>query len=214
MTLLVRACDAQKAVLSRILSKYLKINLEVAKIEERGALRLVYLETAPVFEIAYGIAEMKRDEEAVSGDSRSILCPSRNRRLFAICDGMGSGDEAANASRNAVNMIESFYRAGFDNAIILSLVNKLLKLGLDDSFCTLDIAVIDTRTGGLDVIKLGSASSFIVRRDNVEMLSCTLPPAGILDSVQPLTSRYQLFDGDMLIKIGRASCRERVCMFV
>jgi len=202
VTLLVRACDAQKAVLTRILSKYLKINLEVAKIEERGALRLVYLETAPVYEIAYGIAEMKRDEETVSGDSRSILCPSRNRRLFAICDGMGSGDEAANASRNAVNMIESFYRAGFDNAIILSLVNKLLKLGLDDSFCTLDIAVIDTRTGGLDVIKLGSASSFIVRRDNVEMLSCTLPPAGILDSVQPLTSRYQLFDGDMLVMMS------------
>lgn len=201
-TLLVRAWDAQKTIIPRLISRHLKTKLEVSRIEDRGEQKLVFLESAPIFEIAYGIAECKRDGEGVSGDSRSILCPSRSRRLFAICDGMGSGEEASKASRDAVNMIEGFYRAGFDNSIILSLVNKLLKLSLDDSFTTLDIAVVDTCTGGLDVIKLGSASSFIVRRDNVEMLSCNLPPAGILDTVQPLTSRYQLFDGDILIMMS------------
>ncbi len=201
-TLLVRESDARKSVLPKLISKYLKTKLEVSKVEDRGAHKLVHLQTAPIFEIAYGVAECKREGEGVSGDSRSILCPSRSRRLFAICDGMGSGERASKASRDAVNMIEGFYRAGFDNAIILSLVNKLLKLSLDDSFTTLDIAVIDTCTGGLDVIKLGSAGSFIVRRDSVEMLSCSLPPAGILDSVQPLTSRYQLFDGDMLLMMS------------
>ena len=199
VTMLVRACDAKKAVLPRIVSRCLKTKMEVAGADDRGSLKLVYLECAPVFEVAYGIAEMKRDSEGISGDSRSILCPSRYRRLFAICDGMGSGEKAAKVSRDAVSMIESFYRAGFDNSIILSLVNKLLKLSVEECFSTLDISVIDTRTGGLDVIKLGSASSFIVRREGVEMLSCTLPPAGILDSIQPLTSRYQLFDGDMIL---------------
>lgn len=201
-TALVRAGDAQKAVLPRTVSRCLKTRLEVAGFDDRGALKLVYLESAPMFEIAYGIAEMKRSAQGVSGDSRSILCPSRYRRLFAICDGMGSGEQAAKVSRDAVGMIENFYRAGFDNGIILSLVNKLLKLSVEDQFSTLDISVIDTRTGGLDVIKLGAASSFIIRRENVEILSCTLPPAGILDSVQPLTSRYQLFDGDMLIMMS------------
>lgn len=115
---------------------------------------------------------------------------------------MGSGEKASKASRDAVNMIEGFYRAGFDDNIILSLVNKLLKISLDESFTTLDIAVIDTESGGLDVIKLGSASSFIVRKDNIEVLSCSLPPAGILDGVQPLTCKYQLFDGDMLVMMS------------
>jgi len=201
-TMFVRACDAQKAVLPRIMSRYLKTKLEVARIEDRGSHKLVYLDSAPIYEVAYGIAEENRDAESVSGDSRSILCPSRSRRLFAICDGMGSGEQAAKISRDAVNMIEGFYRAGFDNGIILSLVNKLLRLSMEESFSTLDIAVIDTSSGGLDVIKLGSASSFIVRRDNVEVLSCTLPPAGALEGVQPLTSRYQLFDGDMLIMMS------------
>ena len=199
---LVRAQDASKAVLARLMSRALKTKLEVSKVEDKGAQKLVYLDSAPIFEVAYGIAERRREGEETSGDSRSILCPSRSRRLFAICDGMGSGEAASKASRDAVNMIEGFYRAGFDDNIILSLVNKLLKLSLDDSFTTLDISVIDTRTGGLDVIKLGSASSFIVRKDNVEALSCTLPPAGILDAIQPLTCRYQLFDGDMLVMMS------------
>ncbi len=199
---LVRAQDASKAVLARLMSRALKTKLEVSRVEDKGAQKLVYLDSAPIFEVAYGIAERRREGEETSGDSRSILCPSRSRRLFAICDGMGSGEAASKASRDAVNMIEGFYRAGFDDNIILSLVNKLLKLSLDDSFTTLDISVIDTRTGGLDVIKLGSASSFIVRKDNVEALSCTLPPAGILDAIQPLTCRYQLFDGDMLVMMS------------
>lgn len=200
--MLVRDGDACKAVLAKLMSRILKTKLEVSRIEDRGGGKLVYLDSAPIFEVAYGVAECLRDGEGVSGDSKSILCPSRSRRLFAICDGMGSGEKASKASRDAVNMIEGFYRAGFDDNIILSLVNKLLKISLDESFTTLDIAVMDTESGGLDVIKLGSASSFIVRKDNIEVLSCSLPPAGILDGVQPLTCKYQLFDGDMLVMMS------------
>lgn len=202
VTALVREQDVGKAILPKLLSTCLRTGLEVSKVEEKGDKRLVYLENAPVFEIAYGVAEKKRDMEGVSGDSRSILCPSRSLRLFAICDGMGSGDDAAIASRSAIGMIESFYRAGFDSSIILGIVNKLLKLSLEDSFSSMDIAIVDTYSGALDVIKLGAASSFIVRREGVETLSCSLPPVGILDTIRPLTSRSQLYDGDMLVMMS------------
>ena len=99
-------------------------------------------------------------------------------------------------------MIEGFYRAGFEGAIVLSLINKLLRISLEDSFSSLDISVIDTISGSLDVIKLGASSSFIVRQGSIEQLSCTQPPVGILDGVQPLTSRYQLYDGDALVMMS------------
>lgn len=198
----VRPCDAEKAVLARIASSCLRTKLELAKLSERGENIIVHLESAPIYEVAYGIADKVRGENGVSGDSKSVLCPSRRRRLFAICDGMGSGERAAQASRDAVNMIENFYRAGIDNGIILSLVNKLLRLSMDDCFSSLDIAVVDTVSGGLDVIKLGAAGSFIVRKDNIEMLSSVAPPAGILDSIVPVTSRYQLYDGDMIVMMS------------
>lgn len=202
VTMLVRDCDAEKAVLPRIVAKCLKVKVEVDRVVDRGEQKLVYLVSAPVFEVAYGICQKACGENDVSGDSKSILCPSKNRRLFAICDGMGHGENASIASGNAVRMIESFYRSGIESNIILNLVNKLLSLGIDDSFSTLDIAVIDTQSGGLDVIKLGSASSFIVRKDNIEVLSCNCAPAGILDNVNSVSSRYQLYDGDMLVMMS------------
>ncbi len=201
ITALVRECDAQKSVLTKILSKCVKSKLELVSVQDRGDLKLVYLKSASIFEVAYGVATKSLENEAF-GDSNSVLCPSRTRRLFAICDGMGHGERAQNASTNAIKMIESFYRAGIESSIILNLVNKLLKLCMDDVFSTLDIAVIDTQSGGLDVIKLGSCASFIIRRDNIEVLSCNSAPCGILDEVQTLSSRYQLYEGDMLLMMS------------
>ena len=201
-TLLVRNSDAQKAVVAKIVSKHLGCKMEVSKIQDKGSQKAIYLECAPVYEVAFGTAQKRYGEESESGDTVSVLCPSRTRRLFAICDGMGHGSNASKTSKNAVRMIESFYRAGIDSGIILSLANKLLKIGAEDMFSSLDIAVLDMQSGGLDVVKLGSASSFIIRKENIEMLTCTCAPIGIVDDVESITSRYQLFDGDMLLMMS------------
>ncbi len=202
VTLLVRAQDADKLAVARVASRALRTKLVLTNIESRGELSSVTLESAPTYEVAYGVAEKSKNEGEECGDSKSVLCPSLKRRLFAICDGMGSGESAAKASHDAVEMIEGFYRAGFEGNIVLSLINKLLRISLEDSFSSLDISVIDTINGSLDVIKLGAASSFIVRQGSIEQLSCTQPPVGILDGVQPLTSRYQLYDGDVLVMMS------------
>ena len=202
VTMLVRACDAQKAVLARIASLFLHARLEIDKIADKGEQKTVYLKSAPTFETAYGVASRKFSGEDECGDSQSVLCPSRSRRLFAVCDGMGHGENASKASKNAVNMIENFYRAGIESNIILGLVNKLLRLCAEDVFSSLDIAVVDTSSGGLDVIKLGSASSFIIRKENIEVLSCTCAPMGILDKVESVTMKYQLYDGDMVLMMS------------
>lgn len=201
-TLLVRNSDAQKAVVAKIVSKHLGCKMEVSKIQDKGSQKAIYLDCAPVYEVAFGTAQKRYGEESESGDTVSVLCPSRTRRLFAICDGMGHGSNASKTSKNAVRMIESFYRAGIDSGIILSLANKLLKIGAEDMFSSLDIAVLDMQSGGLDVVKLGSASSFIIRKENIEMLTCTCAPIGIVDDVESITSRYQLFDGDMLLMMS------------
>lgn len=201
-TLLVRPCDTQKAVLARIVSNVLRCKMAISRIGERGELRVVCFECAPTFEVAYGIAQKRYDDECVCGDTVSVLCPSRTGRLFAICDGMGHGEGASEASQSAVKMIESFYRAGIDSSIVLNLVNKLLRLSVEDVFSSLDIAVLNVQTGALDVVKLGSASSFIIRKESIEMLSCTAAPIGIVDEICTITSRYQLFDGDMLLMMS------------
>ena len=49
------------------------------------------------------------------------------------------------------------------------------------------------------MIKLGASSSFIVRKNAIEVLKSTSPPMGVLDKINPTTARYQLYDGDMMV---------------
>lgn len=199
VVLTVRDIDADKAILPRVVSRCLKARFAVDGIEKKGDERTVHLVSAPVYEVAYGFAEKRREGEEVSGDVKAVLSPSLTKRIFALCDGMGSGEKACATANGAVEMIENFYRAGFDDGIILSLVNRLLRLGDDENFSALDIAIIDTADGGADIIKMGASSGFIIRKSSVEVVKSSNPPVGIIDKISPVTARYQLYDGDMLV---------------
>lgn len=199
VALTVREVDVGKTMLVSTVSKCLKNPYTIDKVTDRGEEKTVHLVTAPTFEVAYGISEKKRDGQLVSGDSKAVLSPSPNKKIFALADGMGSGPKASLASMRSLNMIENFYKAGFEDGLILSMVNQLLCLVGDEDFSALDIAVIDTADGGLDIIKLGATSGFILRKDAVEVVKSTAPPVGILDKINPVTARHQLYDGDMVI---------------
>lgn len=199
VALTVREVDVNKTMLVKTVSQCLKNPYAVDKVTDRGDEKTVHLVCAPTFDVAYGVAEKRRDGQMVSGDSKAVLSPSLNKKIFAIADGMGSGQRASLASVRSLNMIENFYRAGFEDGLILSMVNQLLCLVSDEDFSALDIAVIDTADGGLDVIKLGASSGFILRKDAVEVLKSNAPPVGIVDKINPTTSRLQLYDGDMVV---------------
>ena len=178
VSLSVRDEDADKLVLPRIVSAAVGTALETVSVTRSG------------------------EGCVVSGDSHSVLCPSRRRRLVALSDGMGSGEAAARASADAVAMVENFYRAGIDPAVVLTLVNKLLCLTAAGTFSSIDISVVDTVTGELDIIKMGAASTFVGRVGSLESVACEAPPAGILESARPLTLRRQLYDGDTVIMMS------------
>lgn len=199
VALTVRDVDVGKTMLVKTVSQCLKNPYAIDKVTDRGEEKTVHFVTAPTFDVAYGVAEKRRDGQLVSGDSKAVLSPSLNKKIFALADGMGSGQKASLVSMRSLNMIENFYRAGFEDGLILSLVNQLLCLVGDDDFSALDIAVIDTADGGLDVIKLGATSGFILRKDAVEVLKSNAPPVGIVDKINPTTARHQLYDGDMVI---------------
>ena len=199
VALTVRDIDATKKMLPKIVSNCLQNPYVIERMTDKGDEKTVHLVTAPTFQIIYGIADKKRDGEDVSGDSKAILSPSMTKRIFSLSDGMGSGERASNSSKKSLSMIENFYKAGFEDGLILSLVNQLLKLVNDEHFSALDIAVIDTVDGGVDVIKLGAPASFILRKNAIEVLKSTEPPVGIVDKLNPTTARYQLYDGDMMI---------------
>ena len=112
---------------------------------------------------------------------------------------MGNGDKAGQKSERAISLVENFYKAGFDNEIILSSVNKLLNLEKDDIFSTIDICVVDLTNGIADFVKMGSSSSFIRGKEDCKIIESGALPVGVLPDVSPLTKKVVLSDKQFVV---------------
>lgn len=200
-SIVVRDEDVNKLKLQQIVSKICgnKMTISETYPSTKAGMINVNLKTAPIYDCLFGLANQPKTGNNISGDCHSIERLDGDKFMFAICDGMGSGKEAGEKAETAINLVENFYKAGFENEIILSSVNKLLNLESDDIFSTIDICVIDLKNGIADFVKMGSASSFIRSQDECKILECQTLPIGVLQDVSPLTKKVVLKDKDFII---------------
>lgn len=162
--------------------------------------------TMPNYTIAYGCANCTKNKVVASGDTHSLIKIDDGKYMMAICDGMGSGQKARDTSTLAISLIENFYKAGFDNEMILSSVNKLLSLSCDENFSALDICVVDGRKNTLDFIKLGAPYGIIKNNTQVEVIDTSGLPIGVLDEMHPHITKRVIQDGDMIIELSDGVC--------
>ena len=160
------------------------------------------LKTAPRFDCMFGIAQKTKENSKVSGDTYSLIRLDGDRILFAISDGMGSGEKAENVSEISLSLVENFYKAGFDNEIILSTVNKLLNLHKDDIFSALDIGIVDLRNGIVDFVKMASPVTHILREDGIRKIDSSSLPIGIVSEFSPIVKKEVISSNDFIIMIS------------
>ena len=110
-----------------------------------------------------GVATAKRKDARVCGDVVSTCKLSGGRELFCLCDGMGSGELAREAAIMAVDLIESFFEAGYAQDEVLMTVNQLLTLRQSEVFAAADLLVVDTSHMQARFIKTCAGPSFLVR---------------------------------------------------
>ncbi len=137
----------------------------------------------------------------VSGDT--VIYFERGNKFFVIlCDGMGSGDEAMQQSRLTARLFEKFLKAGFDKETSLRMINSALALKADqESFSTVDILEIDTKTGDCEFLKIGSAQSFIKRKKEIGIISSKSLPVGILENIETQAVRCKAEIGDIIVMV-------------
>lgn len=200
-SLVVREEDVNKLKLVQVVSKICGGKMVVQDVypTEKAGLVSVNLKTSPMFDCVFGLACQPKSGSSISGDSHSIERLGGDRFMFAICDGMGSGEEAGEKSQTAVGLVENFYKAGFDNEIILSSVNKLLNLERDDIFSTIDICTIDLKNGIADFVKMGASSSYIRGQDECKIIECGSLPIGVLQEAKAVTKKVVLSEKDMIV---------------
>ena len=200
-TIIVKNEDAKKEKIDEIVSKICnsKMCLESETASGRSGWTALNFKTSPTYNIVFGTAATKKATSKVSGDSYSLIKIDNEKFMMALYDGMGSGKKAANSSNLAMDLVENFYRAGFDNEIILSSANKLLTLSGEEMFSALDLAIIDLRRGIADIIKLGAPVGIIKHINSSDMIEGSALPLGIIENATPNVKKIVLNNGDYII---------------
>ncbi|MBQ5849689.1 MAG: SpoIIE family protein phosphatase, partial [Lachnospiraceae bacterium] len=139
-------------------------------------------------------------KERVCGDSYKIGFISDSKYMLCISDGMGSGKAAKDESDSCVNLLYSFFKAGFEDSVIFATINKLLMLKSDtEIFTTADICVVDVIRSKACFTKIGAVPSVLIKRDTSYAIRGDSLPLGILDEINEKSFDIDIEDGDILI---------------
>ena len=194
--------DARKNRVREIVSRTMGSPMKV--IEEKksidGRVSVTYGREAK-YRVAYGERVLSASESGV-GDREAVVRLSENKVMLCLSDGMGHGREAEENSTCAINLIKSLYKAGFDHLTVLRSVQALLKTRQKEEFNAVDIAVIDTFTGEVDVIKQGAREGYVITPDGLEEIACGSLPLGIVEEVVPVTEVKKLTTRDFIVLLS------------
>ncbi|MBP3619547.1 MAG: SpoIIE family protein phosphatase, partial [Clostridia bacterium] len=201
VSLVIKNEDATKRRISDVVSKICGKQMAVYENfpASRPGYMILNLKTAPQLDCLFGVAQKTKSGSNVSGDSYSIVKLDGDKILFVISDGMGSGEKAEKTSELSISLVENFYKAGFDNELILSTVNKLLNLHKEEIFSALDLCVLDQRTGLVDFIKMAAPTSYLLNEEKCEEIRTGALPIGIVEETSPQVSKSLVQSNDFVI---------------
>ena len=151
--------------------------------------------------VTTGVAKTAKSTRG-SGDSYSFMEMKNGTALLALSDGMGSGERARRESEATVGLLEDFIDSGFDKELAVRMINSVLVLkSAEESFATLDICSIDLYTGEAEFIKIGAASTFLLRNGKVRVIRSSSLPIGMLNDVDLETSTHHLHHDDVIVMV-------------
>lgn len=204
VSLVVKNEDSEKPRIVDVVSKVCGKKMATYEVfpSTRPGYTVINLKTAPKYDCLFGVSQKTKNGSKMSGDTYSIVKLSGDKILFAISDGMGSGEKAEHTSELSISLVENFYKAGFDNDIILSTVNKLLNLHKEEIFSAMDICIFDQKDGLVDFIKMASPNSYILNEDECKTIETGALPMGIVEDATPLIQKSAVKSKDFLILLS------------
>ncbi len=201
ITLIVDKKDADKPQIADVLFHVCGVRF-VCRAKENSLVddwTVLYYSPKPRYDLSVGLAAVTKKGSEISGDTHSFIRLADDKYLLALCDGMGSGVQAERASATAISLVESFYRAGFDNDLILNCINKLLTAASSEVFTAVDVCVTDLKNGATDFIKLGAPSGLVKNDFKVQFVEGACLPLGVLEEIKPSITKKVLGEGDFIL---------------
>jgi stage II sporulation protein E len=172
--------------------------------ENARQLRAVQRIPQEAYTVKVGVSAKGRHGVSVSGD-RGLCLHTEDGRLFAIlCDGSGTGPEAARESLLAVDTLAALLQAGMVPDKAMEFLNSMYILRDSGGFSTMDVLELSLLSGQGTLYKWGAAPSYIRSGTLVKKVGTAAPPPGlgVGSTSGPEVIRLSLWGGDMLVLVS------------
>ncbi|NLJ40277.1 MAG: stage II sporulation protein E [Clostridiales bacterium] len=188
-------------IVSKIVGKKMTSGNSFCRSAGKGLCALKLTE-ALKFRVSTGVARKAAQSGDICGDSYTFTGLPDGKYMLALSDGMGMGDKAARESTAVISLLENFLGAGFDIDTTIGTINSILMLrSQDEIFATADLCIIDLVKGTADFVKIGAVTTYIKRKDEVEVIKASSLPIGILENMQSERASLKVHDGDMIVMV-------------
>lgn len=149
-----------------------------------------------------GVAAFTKTGNGISGDNYASIAFSSTQHAFVLSDGMGVGENASKMSATALTLLEQLLTTGFDPEGAIQALNSILVMrSPEESFVTLDMAILDLESDNVKLIKVGAAPSYLISSEGVQSFASSSLPAGILNQIDTPIIEFDMQSGETLILI-------------
>ena len=139
-----------------------------------------------------------------------LTFPHDGRQILLLCDGMGTGAEAAADAEAAAEIFASLVEADLSFACALRTVNEAMLLREDtESVSALDAVSLDLYTGDTVFYKAGAAASYFLHKGKVDRIETPCMPVGILPDTTFRETKRTLRAGDVIVLVSDGTCGMR-----
>ena len=125
------------------------------------------------------IAVCSASRETANGDRCLWFAGVECRYYILLCDGMGTGKDAAKEGRRTGTMLRKLLSAGYPAEYALRTVNSLCALQGNAGIVTIDLAELRLDTGKVTLYKWGAAPSYLIARGEPIKIGTATPPPGL-----------------------------------
>ena len=126
-----------------------------------------------------------------------------------LCDGMGTGEEAAREGKRAGVLLRDLLAAGYPAEYALRTVNSLCALQGKAGIVTIDLAELRLDTGKAVLYKWGAAPSYLIDRGEPIKIGTATPPPGLsVTEARETVERLSLRRGETLVLLSDGAGRE------
>lgn len=120
-----------------------------------------------------------------------------------LCDGMGTGPEAAADAQRVGNMLRRMLSAGYPASYALRSINSLCALQGQAGAVTLDLVELQLDTGKATLYKWGAAPSYVISRGEPIKIGTATPPPGLsVTEGRETVERLSLRRGETLVLLS------------